>query len=79
MDQGRLSPATARRQLLTLPGFIALSGLLAAMLAARPEVMDPDFWWHLRNGRTLLALSLIHIYSSNRAWVTRDLITRYWG
>jgi hypothetical protein len=84
MDQDRLSPATARRQLLTLPGFIALSGLLAAMLAARPEVMDPDFWWHLRNGRTLLATNaLIHInpyafMGSGRHWVMQEWLSEAW-
>ena len=84
MDLGRLKSATARRQPLTLPGFLALSGLLAAMLAARPEVMDPDFWWHLRNGRTLLATNaLIHInpyafMASGRHWVMQEWLSEAW-
>ncbi|HVB14034.1 MAG TPA: hypothetical protein VNH38_04675 [Candidatus Dormibacteraeota bacterium] len=73
-----------RRQLLTLPGFLALSGLLGAMLFARPQVSDPDFWWHLRNGKTLLATNaLIHLnpyafMAVGRHWVMQEWVSEVW-
>ncbi|HVA21536.1 MAG TPA: hypothetical protein VNN74_05515 [Candidatus Micrarchaeia archaeon] len=39
---------------LTVPRFLTASGLLVAMLAVPPAITDPDFWWHLRTGATLL-------------------------
>jgi len=80
----QLSPATTRRQWLSLPRFLALSGLLAAMLLARPEVSDPDFWWHLRNGKTLLATNaLIHVnpyafMAVGRHWVMQEWLSESW-
>ncbi|HEY6537625.1 MAG TPA: hypothetical protein VI138_01125, partial [Candidatus Dormibacteraeota bacterium] len=72
------------RPLLTLPRFLALSGLLAAMLAARPTVLDPDYWWHIRNGRTLLATNaLIHVnpyafMAMGRHWVMQEWLSETW-
>jgi len=84
VGRNQLRPATERRPLVTLPRFLALSGLLAAMLAARPEVTDPDFWWHLRNGRTLLATNaLIHVnpyafMAVGRHWVMQEWLSESW-
>ncbi|MGA8207788.1 MAG: hypothetical protein WB801_06985 [Candidatus Dormiibacterota bacterium] len=84
MDQGQLKPPTARRQLLTLPRFLALSGLLAAMTTAHPQVLDPDFWWHLRNGVTLLATNaLIHVnpyafMAVGHHWVMQEWVSELW-
>jgi hypothetical protein len=84
MDQGQLKPPTARRQLLTLPRFIALSGLLAAMTTAHPQVLDPDFWWHLRNGLTLLATNaLIHVnpyafMAVGHHWIMQEWVSELW-
>lgn len=84
MDQGQLKPATARRQLLTLPRFLALMGLLAAMTTAHPQVLDPDFWWHLRNGLTLLATNdLIHVnpyafMAVGHHWVMQEWVSELW-
>ncbi|MGH7609351.1 MAG: hypothetical protein ACREOD_05330 [Candidatus Dormibacteria bacterium] len=80
-----LATAKSGRLLLTMPRFLALSGLLAAMLAARPQVMDPDFWWHLRNGNTLLATG--HLISINpyafmaqgHHWVMQEWLSEVWG
>lgn len=84
VDRTQLTPTPTRRQLLTLPRFLALSGLLAAMLAARPIEVDPDFWWHLRNGRTLLATNaLIHVnpyafMAIGRHWVMQEWLSETW-
>lgn len=85
MDQAPLKSAPeGRRQLLTLPRFLAVTGLLVAMLAARPEVMDPDFWWHLRNGNTLLATNaLIHVnpyafMAIGHHWVMQEWLSEVW-
>ncbi|MGC2191738.1 MAG: hypothetical protein WA751_05340 [Candidatus Dormiibacterota bacterium] len=84
MDQDQLKPATPRRQLLTLPRFLALSGLFVAMLLARPEELDPDFWWHLRNGKTLLATNaLIHVnpyafMAVGRHWIMQEWLSESW-
>ncbi len=80
-----LSPARRRGELLTLPRFLALSGLLAAMLAARPVVADPDFWWHLRNGQTLLstnALIAVNPYAFmavGHHWVMQEWLSELWS
>jgi len=79
-----LSRSEARGQRLTLPRFLALSGLLAAMLTARPQIADPDFWWHLRNGKTLLASNaLIHVnpyafMAIGRHWVMQEWLSETW-
>jgi hypothetical protein len=84
MDQDRVRPATTGRHLVTLPRFLALSGLLAALLLARPQVSDPDFWWHLRNGKTLLATNaLIHVnpyafMAIGRHWVMQEWLSEVW-
>ncbi|MGH7641543.1 MAG: hypothetical protein ACRENX_00740 [Candidatus Dormibacteria bacterium] len=67
-----------------MPRFLAVSGLLVAMLLARPEEMDPDFWWHLRNGKTLLATNaLIHVnpyafMAVGRHWVMQEWLSESW-
>ncbi|HVD03669.1 MAG TPA: hypothetical protein VNF75_05985 [Candidatus Dormibacteraeota bacterium] len=79
---GRRLPS--RGQLLTLPRFVALVALLTGMLAARPQVMDPDFWWHLRNGDTMLATGhLIHInpyafMAAGHHWVLQEWLSEVW-
>ncbi|MGB9484253.1 MAG: hypothetical protein WCB86_10210, partial [Candidatus Dormiibacterota bacterium] len=85
MDQGQLKPLPrARRQLLTLPRFLALMGLLAAMTTAHPQVLDPDFWWHLRNGLTLLATNaLIHVnpyafMAVGHHWIMQEWVSELW-
>ncbi|MFZ0995187.1 MAG: hypothetical protein WAO09_04305 [Candidatus Dormiibacterota bacterium] len=84
MDQGQLKPTAARGQLLTLPRFLALSGLLAALTTAHPQVLDPDFWWHLRNGLTLLATNaLIHVnpyafMAVGHHWVMQEWVSELW-
>ncbi|HVC22120.1 MAG TPA: hypothetical protein VNH82_01600 [Candidatus Dormibacteraeota bacterium] len=61
-----------------------MTGLLAAMLAARPLEVDPDFWWHLRNGHTLLATNaLIHVnpyafMALGRHWVMQEWLSEAW-
>jgi hypothetical protein len=85
MDQGPVTAAPRRRQLLTLPRFLALTGLLAAMLTARPQVADPDFWWHLRNGRILLASNaLIHVnpyafMAVGHHWIMQEWLSEVWS
>ena len=73
-----------RGQWLTLPRFVALLGLAAGMLAARPQVTDPDFWWHLRNGNTMLSTGhLIHInpyafMAAGHHWVLQEWLSETW-
>ncbi|MGC1185178.1 MAG: hypothetical protein WBA31_08525 [Candidatus Dormiibacterota bacterium] len=73
-----------RSQFLSLSRFLAFTGALVAMLAARPMVTDPDFWWHLRNGRTLLATNaLIHVnpyayMAVGRHWVMQEWLSEAW-
>ncbi|MHB1525289.1 MAG: hypothetical protein ACYCZN_03230 [Candidatus Dormibacteria bacterium] len=73
-----------RRQWLSLPRFFALGGLAAGMLAARPQVMDPDFWWHLRNGITMLRTGhLIHVnpyafMAAGHHWVLQEWLSETW-
>ncbi|MGC2296680.1 MAG: hypothetical protein WA695_08330 [Candidatus Dormiibacterota bacterium] len=84
MDQVQMKEHRARRQLLTLPRFLALSGLLAAMTTAHPQVLDPDFWWHLRNGLTLLATNaLIHVnpyafMAVGHHWIMQEWVSELW-
>ena len=57
---------------------------MAAMLLARPQVSDPDFWWHLRNGNTLLATNaLIHVnpyafMAVGRHWIMQEWLSESW-
>ncbi len=73
-----------RRQWLSLPRFFALGALAAGMLAARPQVMDPDFWWHLRNGNTMLRTGhLIHVnpyafMAAGHHWVLQEWLSETW-
>jgi hypothetical protein len=73
---------TGRR--LSIPTFVALGGLLAAMLASRPQVTDPDFWWHLRNGNTLLrtgrliAVNPYAFVSAHHHWVMQEWLSEVW-
>ncbi len=73
---------TARR--LTIPTFVAVAGLLAGMLASRPQVTDPDFWWHLRNGQTLLrtgrliATNPYAFISADHHWVMQEWLSEVW-
>ncbi len=86
-DRSPTAPAVApdRWWRLTMPRFLALTGLGAGMLAARPQVMDPDFWWHLRNGNTLLAtghLIAINPYAfmaHGHHWVMQEWLSEVWG
>lgn len=77
-------PGTRPARLLTLPNFFALLALLAGMLAARPQVMDPDFWWHLRNGNTMLRTGhLIHVnpyafMAAGHHWVLQEWLSEVW-
>lgn len=77
-------PAGARAGPLALPSFVALGGLLAGMLAARPQVTDPDFWWHLRNGDTLIStgrlisLNPYAFISANHHWVMQEWLSEVW-
>jgi hypothetical protein len=77
-------PRPPGRQFLSLPRFVAFTGLLVAMLTARPMVTDPDFWWHLRNGRTLLATNaLIHVnpyafMAVGRHWIMQEWLSEAW-
>lgn len=54
------------------------------MLAARPQVTDPDFWWHVRNGNTLIATGhLIQVnpyafMAVNHHWVMQEWLTEVW-
>lgn len=79
---GRQQPR--KGQLLTLPRFVACFALLAGMLTARPQVMDPDFWWHLRNGDTMLRTGhLIHInpyafMAAGHHWVLQEWLSEVW-
>ena len=67
-----------------MPRFVALLGLAAGMLAARPQVLDPDFWWHLRNGNTMLATGhLIHVnpyafMAAGHHWVLQEWLSETW-
>jgi len=73
-----------RRQWLSLPLFIALAGLLAGMLKASPQETDPDFWWHLRNGNTMLRTGhLIHVnpyafMAAGHHWVLQEWLSETW-
>ncbi|MGH7691569.1 MAG: hypothetical protein ACREOA_02525 [Candidatus Dormibacteria bacterium] len=84
VGRGRPESATANGQRLTLSRFLALTGLLLAMLAARPQIADPDFWWHLRNGGTLLASNaLIHVnpyafMAVGRHWIMQEWLSESW-
>ncbi len=54
------------------------------MLAARPQVMDPDFWWHLRNGNTMIRTGhLIHVnpyafMAAGHHWVLQEWLSEIW-
>ncbi len=93
MDQGRTGlalPAEGRRfggRALARPSlsqFLAATGLLTAMLTARPFVADPDFWWHIRNGDTLIATNhLIHVnpyafMAAGHHWVMQEWLSEMW-
>ncbi len=79
---GQLAPGSGR--LLSLPRFLALFALLAAMATSRPQVMDPDFWWHLRNGNTMLRTGhLIHVnpyafMAAGHHWVLQEWLSEVW-
>ncbi|MGH7641157.1 MAG: hypothetical protein ACREOL_09685 [Candidatus Dormibacteria bacterium] len=84
LGRSRREPATKATPRLTLSRFLASTGLLVAMLTARPEVSDPDYWWHIRNGRTLLATNhLIHVnpyafMAVGRHWVMQEWLSESW-
>ncbi len=67
-----------------MPRFVTLLGLAAGMLAARPQVLDPDFWWHLRNGNTMLSTGhLIHVnpyafMAAGHHWVLQEWLSETW-
>jgi hypothetical protein len=77
-------PAQKPRELLTLPRFLALTGLTVGMLLSRPQVQDPDFWWHLRNGNTMLKTGhLIHVnpyafMAAGHHWVLQEWLSETW-
>ncbi len=86
MATGTVGPGAGSRLLrhLSMPRFVALVGLLAGMLEAHPQVTDPDFWWHLRNGNTLLAtgrlirLNPYAFISVNHHWVLQEWLSEVW-
>ncbi len=69
---------------LTLPRFIAASGVGCALLLAEPAITDPDFWWHLRNGQLLLTLGRLIPTSPytftvlTHHWVMQEWLTEVW-
>lgn len=69
---------------LTLPRFFALFALLASMVRAGPPETDPDFWWHLRNGNTMLRTGhLIHVnpyafMAVGHPWVLQEWLSEIW-
>jgi hypothetical protein len=69
---------------LTLSGFFALTGLTVGMLLSRPQVQDPDFWWHVRNGNTMLKTGhLIHVnpyafMAAGHHWVLQEWLSETW-
>ena len=73
-----------RRSHFTLPKFFACFCLLAGMVLARPQIMDPDFWWHLRNGDTMLSSGhLIHVnpyafMAAGHHWVLQEWLSEVW-
>jgi hypothetical protein len=54
------------------------------MLFTRPQVQDPDFWWHLRNGNIMLASDhLIHVnpyafMAAGHHWVLQEWLSETW-
>lgn len=69
---------------MTPPQFFAIFCLLAGMATASPKVTDPDFWWHLRNGSTMLRTGhLIHInpyafMAAGHHWVLQEWLSEVW-
>ena len=68
----------------TPPQFFAIFCLLAGMAAAQPQVTDPDFWWHLRNGNTMLQTGhLIHVnpyafMAAGHHWILQEWLSEVW-
>ncbi|MDA8329959.1 MAG: hypothetical protein M0027_01870 [Candidatus Dormibacteraeota bacterium] len=83
-DRAGKRPPKRLGELVPLPRFFALFCLLAGMATARPQVMDPDFWWHLRNGSTMLRTGhLIHInpyafMAAGHHWVLQEWLSEVW-
>ncbi len=67
-----------------MPRFLVASGVVVGMLAVLPAIRDPDFWWHLRTGATLvrrhrlIATDPYTFTAVHHHWVLQEWLTECW-